>query len=53
MVAYLSILVALIGGILYFTVPNAKLAELSRLAFGCGLLAFLFGVATKSIELLR
>ena len=38
---YLSLLVALIGGAVYLLVQRAQLAELGRIAFFAGLLAFL------------
>jgi Na+/phosphate symporter len=38
---YLSLLIALIGALVYALASNAKVCELGRLAFGCGLLAFL------------
>jgi hypothetical protein len=53
MVIYLSLLVALIGMLVYALSNNGKVAELGRLAFACGLLAFLFGVASGHIAILR
>lgn len=44
MVIYISLAVALIGALVYALAVNPKLAELGRLAFGCGLLAFLLEV---------
>ncbi len=43
---YLSLLVALIGALIYALSTNPKFAELGRLMFGCGLLAFLFNAAS-------
>lgn len=53
MVIYLSLLVALVGCLVYALSNNAKVAELGRLAFACGLLAFLFGVSSGHITVLH
>ena len=59
MIIYLSLFVALIGGVIYLVCngpsPNSpKLAELGRIAFFCGLLAFLLMIATgHTLTLLR
>jgi hypothetical protein len=44
MIIVLSLLIALIGGVIYLVSANPKLAELGRLAFFAGLLAFLITV---------
>ena len=44
MVVYLSLLVALVGVLMYALLGNPKLAEIGRIAFFCGLLAFLLQV---------
>jgi len=44
MLIYLSLLVALVGVLMYALCSNAKLAEIGRIAFFCGLLAFLLSV---------
>ena len=50
MIVYLSLLVALIGILMYALCTNPKLAEIGRLMFVCGLLAFLFsGGAVLSV----
>ena len=41
MTIYLSLLVAIIGAAVYALSTNPKIGELGRMAFGCGLLAFL------------
>jgi len=41
MIIYLSLLIALIGGVVYLISSRPQLAELGRIAFFCGLLAFL------------
>jgi hypothetical protein len=51
MIIYLSLLVALVGGLVYLlcngpSPTSPKVAELGRLAFACGLLAFLLMVAS-------
>ncbi len=38
---YLSLLVAVVGLLMYALSANTKLVEIGRLAFACGLLAFL------------
>lgn len=53
MIIYLSLLVALIGVLMYALCVNAKLAEIGRLMFACGLLAFLFRVVGTPIGVLR
>lgn len=53
MTIYIGILAALLGAILYFVAANAKVAELARLTYACGLLAFMLAVAGKSVELLK
>jgi Na+/phosphate symporter len=39
----LSLLVAVVGVLMYALAANPKVAELGRIAFFCGLLVFLFG----------
>ncbi len=41
MIIYLSVLIAVIGALVYALSANPKLQELGRLSFGAGLLAFL------------
>jgi len=41
MIIYLSLLVALVGVLMYALSANPKLVEIGRLAFFAGLLAFL------------
>lgn len=41
MIVYLSILVALIGLIMYFIAGNTKVVDCGRIMFACGILAFL------------
>jgi hypothetical protein len=53
MIIYLSLLVCIVGGILYMVCGNppsptsttTKIAELGRLAFACGLIVFLFQIS--------
>jgi Na+/phosphate symporter len=52
MVIYASLLVAAIGFLIYILSPNAKFEELGRLAFGCGLLAFLLEIGSSHLGLL-
>jgi len=43
MIIYLPLLVAIIGVLMYALCVNPKLAEIGRLSFWVGLLAFLLG----------
>ena len=45
---WLSLLLCIIGGVVYLVVAHAKAAELARLTFACGLLAFLLTFASKA-----
>jgi len=58
MTAYVCLIVALLGALVYLPSPTApaawwgKLQELGRLAFACGLLAWLLTVAAgKAVHL--
>jgi Na+/phosphate symporter len=53
MIIYLSLLVALIGVLMYALCVNPKLAEIGRLMFFAGLLAFLLLVNGPAVALLR
>jgi hypothetical protein len=53
MIIGLTLLVALAGVLMYALCANPKLAELGRIMFFCGLLAFLLGGANRLIELVR
>ncbi len=53
MTIYVPLLVAVIGAVLYLVMNHAKAAELGRCAFFAGLLVFLFGIAGRSVELLK
>jgi hypothetical protein len=53
MILYLSLLIALIGVLMYALCANAKLAEIGRILFFCGMLAFLLGVPGQTIGLLH
>ena len=46
MFVYLSLLVCVIGLLMYALATNGKLVEVGRIMFGCGLLAFLLQAAT-------
>lgn len=41
MIIYLSLLVCVVGALAYALSTNPKIAEMGRIAFGVGLLAFL------------
>lgn len=53
MVAYLSLLVAVIGALVYALAANPKLVEMGRLSFASGLLAFLIAVGAGTVNLLK
>ena len=44
MLIYLALLVALVGVLMYALCVNPKLAEIGRIMFAFGLLAFLLGM---------
>jgi len=52
MVIYLSLLVCLVGVLMYALSANGKLVEIGRIAFFAGLLAFLLSVE-RLVPLLR
>lgn len=52
MIVYLSLLVAVVGVLMYALAANPKVAEIGRLSFFAGLLAFLLQ-ADKIVPLLR
>jgi Na+/phosphate symporter len=53
MVIGLTLLVALIGVLMYALCANPKLTEVGRIMFFCGLLAFLLGGARMLVELAK
>lgn len=50
-IAYASILVALVGGLVYGFAANAKLSTLGLVTYGCGLLAFCFSLASHVVRI--
>ena len=50
-IAILPIVTALVGLLIYALSTNAKVCELGRLAFACGLLVTLLVFATKLVHL--
>jgi Na+/phosphate symporter len=53
MVIGLTLLVALVGVLMYALSSNPKMQEIGRIMFFCGLLAFLLGGARALIDLAR
>lgn len=53
MIIYLSLLVALVGALMYALSANGKVQELGRISFGCGLLAFLLSDAAAVFSVIR
>jgi Na+/phosphate symporter len=53
MIVFLSLLVCVIGLIIYAISNNAKVAELGRIAYFAGLLAFLLQGASQVVSVLR
>ena len=52
MVIAVSLLIALVGVLMYALSANPKLQEIGRIAFFCGLLAFLIGLPGHTLGLL-
>lgn len=53
MTAYITLLIGIIGAILYITVHRADLKQIALVYGACGFLAFMFAIAGKSVELLK
>jgi Na+/phosphate symporter len=53
MIIALTLLVALVGVLMYVLSANPKLQEIGRIMFFCGLLAFLMGGARMLIDLMK
>jgi Na+/phosphate symporter len=53
MIIALTLLVALVGVLMYVLAANPKLQEIGRIAFFAGLLAFLLTGASKLIEIIK
>jgi hypothetical protein len=53
MIIGLTLLVAVIGVLMYALCTNPKLVEIGKLMFFAGLLAFLIGAAPEVIKLVR
>ena len=53
MTGFLSLIVALIGLVIYAVSTNAKIAEVGRTMFWTGLLAFLIANGSATVGLLR
>jgi hypothetical protein len=53
MIAYLSLIVALIGVLMYALCANPKLAEIGRIMFWDGLLAFLLVGGQQVVSLMH
>lgn len=51
MVIYLSLLVAVLGLLVYVLASKAEVKELGRIAYGVGLLAFLLKIAESAIHI--
>lgn len=52
MTIYFSLLVALVGVLMYALCANPKLQEIGRLSFACGLLAFLLTGIEKIVSVI-
>jgi hypothetical protein len=52
-IIYLSLLVAIVGALIYALSSNAKFAELGRLAFAAGLVVFLFKIGPDVLHVLQ
>jgi hypothetical protein len=50
-ITIVPLLVAIIGLLMYLLSSNAKVAEVGRLMFACGLLAWLFSTSRASVRI--
>lgn len=50
-IAIVPVIVTIVGVLAYALASNAKIAEIGRLAYACGLLVTLFTLASKVIRL--
>lgn len=48
---WVSLLVCVLGGLVYLASSNHKLQELGRIAFACGLLATLIGATGGAVRI--
>ena len=53
MTMLVPVAVAIVGALAYALSTNAKIGEMGRLAFACGLLVALLGAGSASLHLLR
>jgi Na+/phosphate symporter len=53
MIIYLSLVVALIGVLMYAFCVNPKLAEIGRISYFAGLLAFLLEIPSHLISVIK
>jgi len=53
MIIYLSLLVCIGGALVYALSKNPEVKEMGRLAYGCGLLAFLLSDAAAVLSVIR
>lgn len=51
MIIYLSLLVSVVGVLVYCLASKAELKEIGRIAYGVGLLAFLLKIAESAIHI--
>jgi Na+/phosphate symporter len=51
MIIYLSLLVALVGLLMYVLSANPKVSEIGRIMLFCGLLAFLLQASPETVRL--
>lgn len=52
MIAYLALIVAVVGMLLYALATNAKVAEIGRILFFCGALTFTLALGGHTARLL-
>ena len=53
MIIYVSVLVALVGVLMYALSANPKLVEIGRISFAVGLLAFLLRVTDGLVPVIK
>ena len=51
MIAYLTLIVALLGLLLWFWGPHAKVQEIGKILFFCGMFVFTMSLGSKTVKL--
>ena len=51
MIAYLTIIIALVGLLMWVLSSNAKVAEIGKILFAAGVFAFVFTLTGRTVKL--